>query len=96
MFVTTVLVSVKPEYSRAFIEATTSNHRASILEEGNCRFDVLQSQDDPDSFLLYEAYQTKEHAAAHKETAHYARWKSTVEPYMALPRKGIVYTSMCP
>jgi autoinducer 2-degrading protein len=31
--------------------------------------------------LLYEAYDSLEGAAAHKQTPHYLKWKETVAPY---------------
>ena len=58
--------------------------------------DLLGSDDDPARFVLYEAYTNEEAAAAHKETAHYLKWRETVAPWMAMPRKGIRYTSLQP
>lgn len=96
MVVTTVLVRVKPECIAGFIQATIRNHENSIYEQGNARFDVLQSSEDPAAFLLYEAYDTPESAAAHKKTAHYALWRDTVAEWMAEPRKGIYYKALRP
>ena len=96
MVVTTVLVCVKPEYITRFIETTVINHEASVREPGNLRFDVLQSSDDPSSFLLYEAYSSEESAAAHKKTSHYLQWKETVAPWMQKPREGIPYKVIRP
>ncbi|MBA7673265.1 (4S)-4-hydroxy-5-phosphonooxypentane-2,3-dione isomerase [subsurface metagenome] len=75
MIVTTVAVYVKPENIGNFIEASTENHESSIREPGNMRFDVLQSMTNPTRFLLYEAYQSEEEAAAHKKTEHYLKWR---------------------
>ncbi|MFW6181271.1 MAG: antibiotic biosynthesis monooxygenase [Spirochaetota bacterium] len=96
MYVTTVMVHVKQEHVQDFIHATIPNHEGSVMEPGNCRFDVLQSVEDPTRFVLYEAYDSEEAAAAHKQTAHYLRWRERVEPYMAEPRKGIAYRSVRP
>lgn len=96
MVVTTVLVKVKPEYISSFIEETIKNHQNSTKEPGNRRFDVLQSSDDPADFLLYEAYETAEDAAAHKKTAHYEAWRDAVAPMMETPRRGIPYKSIRP
>ena len=96
MYVTIVHVKVKTEHIDDFIAATTANHRASIEEPGNLRFDVLQQDAEADSFVLYEAYKTKEDAASHKETPHYQSWRETVADWMAEPRQGIVYTGLCP
>jgi len=96
MFVTTVMVHVKSEHIDDFIEQTLPNHEASIEEVGNLRFDILQSQEDPTRFLLYEAYESREAAAAHKETEHYKRWRERVAEWMAEPRQGIVYNGIRP
>jgi len=43
MVCTVVHVYVKEESIEAFREASIENHKMSIQEEGNCRFDVLLS-----------------------------------------------------
>ena len=96
MFVTTVMVHVKSDHIDDFIEQMVPNHEASIKEAGNMRFDILQSQEDPTRFLLYEAYESREAAAAHKETEHYKRWRERVADWMAEPRQGIVYNGIRP
>ena len=96
MVVTIVEVHVKPEHLESFIAVTIENHKGSIREPGNMRFDVLQSLQDPTLFLLYEAYDSEESAAAHKGTPHYAKWKDTVAPWMAVPRKGMPYKVIRP
>lgn len=96
MIVTIVHVEVRPENVEAFIRATTENHLESVKEPGNLRFDVLRKDDDPNSFVLYEAYEDEEKAAAHKLTSHYLKWRETVAPWMAKPREGIRHTAIVP
>ena len=96
MYVTIVHVSVKPENIAAFKAACRLNHQSSIQEPGNLRFDVLQSTEKPTQFVLYEAYKTPQHAAAHKETAHYQTWRETVADWMIEPRQGITYCGLYP
>ena len=96
MIVTCVTVSVKSENIGDFIEASRKNHEGSVKEPGNMRFDVLQSKDDPSRFLLYEAYENEESAAAHKRTEHYLTWRETVEPWMQKPREGVPYMGIAP
>jgi (4S)-4-hydroxy-5-phosphonooxypentane-2,3-dione isomerase len=96
MTTTTILINVKPEFISKFIEATIANHEASIREPGNIRFDFLQSSEDPSKFLLYEAYESEESAAAHKKTSHYAKWKETVANWMQKPRESAAYTMLRP
>ena len=96
MQVTCVHVQVKPEHVEDFVQASHRNHESSVREPGNLRFDVLQSRDDPTRFLLYEAYESDEAAAAHKTTPHYLAWRAAVEPWMAKPREGVSYTAIAP
>jgi len=96
MHVTFVHVTVKPGHIDDFIAATSRNHAASVQEPGNRRFDVLQSSDDPEQFVLYEAYASAADAAAHKETAHYLAWREAVADWMAAPRRGVSYTGLLP
>jgi (4S)-4-hydroxy-5-phosphonooxypentane-2,3-dione isomerase len=96
MHVTLVHVAVKAEAVDAFIAATRLNHESSVQEPGNRRFDVLQSPDDPTRFILYEAYVSRADAAAHRDTPHYARWRDTVAPMMAEPRRGVPMRGLFP
>lgn len=91
MIATIVHVHVKTDCIDAFRSASIANHESSIREVGNGRFDVLQSESDPCYFVLYEAYESKEQAAAHKDTAHYKLWRDTVADMMAEPRKGVPF-----
>ena len=96
MHVTLVHVHVKPEHLDAFMEATRTNHEASVQESGNCRFDILQDPEDPTKFILYEAYVSPEAAGRHKETPHYHAWRETVQEMMAEPRRGVPMRGLFP
>src|SRR5512133_1096563 len=96
MIVTIVYVKAKPESVEAFKAECLENHRESVREPGNRRFDFLSRDDDPCAFVLYEAYDSREAAAAHKETAHYKAWKEAVAPMMAEARQGVAYTALAP
>ncbi len=88
MLVVHVHVQVKPDAIEAFRAASIANAAQSIREPGIARFDVLQQADDPTRFILVEAYRTPDAPAAHKATAHYATWRDTVAPLMAVPRRA--------
>jgi autoinducer 2-degrading protein len=94
MYVVAVTIVVKPEFLEPFIEATLDNARNTRREAGNLRFDVLQCEEDPARFLLYEAYRTKDDFAAHQKTAHYLRFREAVAGWMAQPRQGIRHHSL--
>jgi quinol monooxygenase YgiN len=96
MLVVHVHVQVKPEDIEAFRAATVENARNSVLEPGIARFDVLQQSDDPTRFLLVEIYRTPEDPALHKKTAHYATWRDTVAPMMAVPRSSVKFENLFP
>jgi autoinducer 2-degrading protein len=94
MYVVSVTVHVKPEHTRPFVEAVLDNARNTRKEPGNVRFDVLQAEDDPNRFLLYEVYHTKDDFARHQQTAHYLRFKNGVADWMAQPRQGVRHHSL--
>lgn len=96
MIVTLVHVRVKKEFLDDFIRETEMNHRESVREPGNLRFDILQNAGDPFRFTFYEAYESEDAAAAHKLTPHYNRWREAVEPWMASPRQGVRHKILMP
>lgn len=96
MIVTCVYVQVLPDKINDFIEATMENHRNSVKEPGNIRFDLIQDIEDSTKFMIYEAYQSEGHAAEHKNTSHYAIWRDKVADWMAEPRKGVKYRILAP
>jgi (4S)-4-hydroxy-5-phosphonooxypentane-2,3-dione isomerase len=96
LLVVHVHVHVKPESVEAFREATLANARESVKETGISRFDVVQDTEDPTRFVLVEAYKTSQAPAAHKETAHYLKWRDTVAPMMAEPRTSRKYVNCFP
>lgn len=96
MFIVHVFVNVKPDHIEDFKRATLENARNSVLEPGIARFDVVQQLEDPTRFILVEAYRTPEDPARHKETAHYQKWRDTVEGMMAESRTSIKLTNLFP
>ena len=96
MYVVVVNVSVKPEAVAAFMAATHHNFVGTRAEPDNVRFDVLRRNDDPNRFVLYEAYTSEAGFAAHQQTSHYLKWKESVAPMMADPRSPQKCTSLFP
>ncbi len=91
MVIVHVHVHVKPEFVDAFREASLENARQSNQEPGIARFDVIQQVGDATRFVLIEVYRSPEAAAAHKETAHYQRWRDAAAEMMAEPRSSVKY-----
>ncbi len=96
MLIVHVHVHVKAGCEEAFRNASIENGRQSVQESGIVRFDVCQQIDDPTRFVLVEVYRDAEAPAAHKETAHYAKWRDTVASMMAEPRTSVKYSNVHP
>ncbi len=96
MLIVHVHVRVKPESVADFRQATIEKARSSVQEPGIARFDVVQLQEDATRFVLIEVYRTREAPAAHRETAHYAKWRDMVAPMMAEPRQRMLYDAVFP
>ena len=91
-----VQVRVQPHMIEPFRLATLANAQESVKESGVARFDVVQDIDDPTHFVLIEVYRTPQAQAAHKETAHYAKWRDAVAPMMAEPRQSVKFNAVFP
>ena len=96
LIVVHVHVRVLPGAVDAFRAASIENARESLREPGVARFDVVQSIEDPTRFVLVEVYRTADAPAAHKATAHYARWRDAVGDLMAEPRSSVKYVNVAP
>jgi quinol monooxygenase YgiN len=96
MLIVHVDIRVKPDFLDAFVQATLENARNSVLEPGIARFELLRRDDDPARFVLMEVYRHADAPARHRETAHYAKWRDTVENMMAEPRTRAIYSNLFP
>jgi quinol monooxygenase YgiN len=96
MVITHVMIHVIPEFISAFIDATLENVKNSNLEPGILRFEFIQQEDAPERFVLVEIYKSPEDVTAHKSTVHYQKWRDTVAPMMAEPRRGVKYDAIFP
>jgi (4S)-4-hydroxy-5-phosphonooxypentane-2,3-dione isomerase len=96
MYIVHVFIKVKPDCIAQFKEATLKNAKASLQEPGITRFDVLQEEGHPGSFVLVEVYRTQEDPARHKATAHYHEWQAAVEALLVEPRTRKVYENCYP
>ncbi|MGQ9635722.1 MAG: putative quinol monooxygenase [Bryobacteraceae bacterium] len=96
MHIVPVHARVKPESIDAFRQATIENARQSVQERGIARFDLLQDTSDPSRFVLVEVYRDADAPAAHKQSAHYQKWRDPVEPRMAEPRASVRYANVFP
>ena len=96
MKIVIVRIRIFKEKADEFIAATLENVRRSLEEPGISRFELLRDEESADRFVLIEAYRDAEAQAAHKESAHYKKWRDLVEPMMAEPRARAVYAAIGP
>ena len=96
MIVRIIDVYVKEQNIEEFKVLTVENRQGSIGEAGVLRFDVLQSETDPDHFVLYEVYRDEQATLDHKATEHYQKWRDAVEPMMARKRQSTACTPVAP
>ncbi len=96
MHILIVHAEIKAEFIEAFKAATKVNAENSAREAGVARFELLQQQDDPARFVLYEVYRDAGAPAKHKETAHYKAWVAAVGEMFVVPRTRAFYTNIAP
>ena len=76
MFVVLVKLQVKPELVDQFRDAIVTNAELSVQRDWGCvRFDVLQQQDDPTRWMLYEVYDEEQAWVDHRAAAHFLAFK---------------------
>jgi autoinducer 2-degrading protein len=77
MFTLVVDLNVKPEMRERFPAAIEENAAASLRDEPGClRFDVVEDNDDPNHFLLYEVHADESAFQAHRAAPHSPRWRA--------------------
>ena len=91
MLIAQVHIQTKPKCIDKFIEACAHNALASASEAGVIRFDVLQSDEDPTCFILFEVYKSTEAQSAHKLTPHFSEWRLAVEDLIVKPGRASIY-----
>jgi len=96
MYIVGVNVTVVADKVEAFKDAILKNAQGTRQEPGNVRFDVLQDNEDPARFFLYEVYKSEDDFKAHQQTEHYLTWRETVQDWMAEKRVGRKYTNLFP
>ena len=96
MLIVHVKILVKPLCVDGFIKATLENAVASLQEPGVARFDVIRDTQDPNRFILVEVYRDASAPAAHKDTAHYAKWRDAVADMMQTPRTSTRFENVFP
>ena len=76
MFIALIKMQVKPELVAEFRAAILKNAELSVQRDPGCvRFDVLQQEDDPTRWFLYEVYEREQAWVDHRAAAHFLAFK---------------------
>lgn len=74
-----VKTTIKPESRDLFLRTIQHNATASVLNETNCFvFDIIEDQEEENTFYLYEIYSDKEALQTHKTTEHYLKSREII------------------
>jgi (4S)-4-hydroxy-5-phosphonooxypentane-2,3-dione isomerase len=91
-----VNIKVKKEKVEEFIAASRENLANTRKEPGIALFEFFQDQDEPTHFALVEKYRNVEAQAAHRESAHYLRWKKVADAVTSEPRTRAQFSEIDP
>lgn len=84
MFVVTVKFTAKPESAEDFQAALLRQAANSRENEPGClQFDVSVDPQQSHVFFLYEVYTDAAAFDAHRETPHFAQFRSTINDWIA-------------
>jgi quinol monooxygenase YgiN len=74
---------VRPEHADRWPDITREFTAATRAEPGNLWFDWSRSVDDPNEYVLVEAFRDGEAGAAHVRSEHFATATATLPPFLA-------------
>jgi quinol monooxygenase YgiN len=79
----TAKFAVRPEHAEAWPEISRPFTEATRAEEGCLWFDWSRSLDDPNEYVLVEAFRDGDAGAAHVGSAHFRAAQDELPPYLA-------------
>ena len=92
-----VTIRIKKGFRQKFIEASHGDAQGSVRDEPECyRFDILQNNEDPDVFHLYEVYGDQSAIEAHRRAPHYKKWRDTVSEWFDGEPERIAMATLFP
>jgi len=83
MIFITAKFQVKPEHADRWPQITAEFTQACRDERGCLWFDWSRSVDDPNEYVLVEAFADGEAGAAHVKSEHFKKAQQTLPPYLA-------------
>ena len=92
MIFITAKFRTKPEHAEAWPEISRSFTEATRAEPGCLWFDWSRSLDDPNEYVLVEAFRDGDAGAAHVGSDHFKAAQAELPPYLASTPKIISQT----
>ncbi len=83
MIFITAKFAVRPEHAEAWPEISRAFTEATRAEEGCMWFDWSRSLDDPNEYVLVEAFRDGDAGSAHVGSAHFRAAQDELPPYLA-------------
>ncbi|PKH40976.1 Quinol monooxygenase YgiN [Nocardioides alpinus] len=83
MIFITAKFAVRPEHAEAWPEISRAFTEATRAEDGCLWFDWSRSLDDPNEYVLVEAFRDGEAGGAHVGSAHFKAAQAELPPYLA-------------
>ena len=89
-----VYLEVQTDKLEAFKEEVLANAQASRAEPGVLQFDVLQQENEPFKFMLFEVYSGTDAQETHRNTPHFKRWVEKGVPLLSKERVRVIYEKL--
>lgn len=87
MYFIVVKFQVKPEFTDSFMERVADYTQKTRAEEGNLWFDWSTSVENPNEFVLVEAFRDDEAASAHVNSTHFTEGLDAMRPVLVATPK---------
>ncbi|BBQ53727.1 putative quinol monooxygenase [Aeromonas veronii] len=76
-------LEARPEYAEQFRAALEPLIAATLLEKGCQRYQLHQDLDNPNSWMLYEVWESEAALTAHQGLPHFTEFVAKAEPWFA-------------
>lgn len=97
MIVLIVKLQIKPEFRDQFLEGVRDEVRGTLeCEEGCLQLSVVQDNQDPNRFYLFEVYRDQEAIDAHQQRPEFQQWLATSREWQASPPEVLVGHNIYP
>lgn len=83
MVIIRVLLTIKPEAKETFLAAVQTLREEINAVEGCSHYAYYEQADQPNTYLLYEEWESKVHFEAYLESAHFAHANELLGDLMA-------------